>query len=380
MFENIQLPIILKSDTEYLDVLKETFETLTTELNTLANDNTILDTVKESTMENIELINDALESYFKGDVATAQKNIYSLLEKYKENKHIIVAPEQSYAFIDDHAFKKGYSIKKEELSFFRARIGSHLTNEDMGHIPLDKRSLVATQRFSIPGIPCLYLGTTSYACWLELNKPADHLFSVSHYSIKKPLKILDLAIPITTIINYLSYNSMMLTFDKDFFDIDITKEHIYDMLELIPLVIATSFVIKGSDKREFKIEYIISHLVMNNLTKLNIDGVAYLSKRFNHDYQAKPLGVILALPILSEVTSSESVDYNAPLNFAEFKMIPHDMKESFSDTYLNARQLPIDEIFPADPKNFVYLGNMPFEYKNSPFKLFDNCIKRVSKF
>ncbi len=28
-------------------------------------------------------------------------------------------------------------------------------------------------------LPCLYLGTTSYVCWLELGRPADHEFNVS---------------------------------------------------------------------------------------------------------------------------------------------------------------------------------------------------------
>lgn len=62
----------------------------------------------------------------------------------------------------------------------------------MLHIPFNKRELIKTQRFSISGVPCLYLGTTSYVCWLEMNKPRDSEFNVSSYKIPGQLKILNL--------------------------------------------------------------------------------------------------------------------------------------------------------------------------------------------
>ena len=34
-------------------------------------------------------------------------------------------------------------------------------------------------RFSIPGITSLYLGNTSYACWIEMGRSAEHDFNVS---------------------------------------------------------------------------------------------------------------------------------------------------------------------------------------------------------
>lgn len=80
--------------------------------------------------------------------------------------------------------------------------------------------MVSTQRFSIPGVPCLYLGTTSYVCWLEMDKPHDSEFNVY----------------------------------------------------------ATSFSIKNKE-RKFKSEYIVSQLIMQCLSELLIDGIAYASKK-----------------------------------------------------------------------------------------------------
>lgn len=366
MFENIQLPIILKSDTEYLDVLKETFETLTTELNTLANNNAILDTVKDSTIKNIESINSALSSYFMGDIATAQNEIYELLKKYENNEHLITTANRSYACTGIDAFKENKPVVLNQLSFYRARIGTHFCKEDMGYIPFKKRSLVATQRFSIPGIPCLYLGTSSYACWLELNKPADYLFSVSHYKIVQDLKILDLTMSLFSIEAF--PENQRISNLKDIFNENIPIESIEAIFELAPLIIATSFVVQNSDNRNFKIEYTISHLIMNNLTKLKIDGVAFLSKKFKSELFTYPLGVILAFPIFDEKRIQSNIEFNDPINFAEFKMIPSSETKSFSSTYWNSKPYNNDD-------NVLNLGNSTLKYRELPFHNFDNYVK-----
>ncbi len=64
----------------------------------------------------------------------------------------------------------------------------------MLHIPFCNRELVSTQRFSVPGVPCLYLGTTSYVCWLEMDKPQDNIFNVSAFELPENLNILNLVI------------------------------------------------------------------------------------------------------------------------------------------------------------------------------------------
>lgn len=111
----------------------------------------------------------------------------------------------------------------------------------MFHIPFNKRSKISTQRFSIPGVPCLYLAVTSYGVWLELNKPKNDNFFVSSYKIQKNLKILNLCIQQHLINGYSS--SIQSKQELDDFLV---------LMELFPLTIATSFTVKEKKEEEKK--------------------------------------------------------------------------------------------------------------------------------
>jgi hypothetical protein len=95
-------------------------------------------------------------------------------------------------------------------NFYRIRQGTNWSKrEDIFHIPYDKRTLIATQRYSIAGFPCLYLSNSVYTAWQELNRPkieglsfamltpkqtALHFIDMSLYNFKKRVeKSLDLA-------------------------------------------------------------------------------------------------------------------------------------------------------------------------------------------
>ena len=58
----------------------------------------------------------------------------------------------------------GINFSKSE-SLYRIRLESNATltkKEDLFHIPFQSRHLVKSQRFSIPGLPCLYLSNSIY--------------------------------------------------------------------------------------------------------------------------------------------------------------------------------------------------------------------------
>lgn len=60
--------------------------------------------------------------------------------------------------------------------YFRLRIepsSSILTRRDIFHLPLEKRHKIKAQRYSAPGLPCLYLGNSYFTCWNEMNRPSD---------------------------------------------------------------------------------------------------------------------------------------------------------------------------------------------------------------
>ena len=51
--------------------------------------------------------------------------------------------------------------------------------KDMLHLPLSMRRKTGNYRFSIPGIPSLYLGNSSCAYWIELGCPPEYKFNVA---------------------------------------------------------------------------------------------------------------------------------------------------------------------------------------------------------
>ena len=98
-------------------------------------------------------LDDLLNSYLNGNIIAAIKIAYHLLFKIK------------------------LSSIKSNTNFYRARdnnTGFLYTKEEMFHIPYELRHKVTNQRYSVSGLPCLYLGSSTYLCWEELERP-DYL-------------------------------------------------------------------------------------------------------------------------------------------------------------------------------------------------------------
>lgn len=66
-------------------------------------------------------------------------------------------------------------VQKDMLSLFRLRVSESKrdveSRNDIFHVPFEKRHNIGSYRYSIHGLPCLYLGTSLYTCWEEMNRP-----------------------------------------------------------------------------------------------------------------------------------------------------------------------------------------------------------------
>jgi hypothetical protein len=164
---------------------------------------------------------------------------------------------------------------------FRARecIGTIDKHEEIFHIPFNQRHLVKNQRYSIAGVPCLYLGSSTFVCWLEMGKPD---LNKLHFSCFLPVNnnritVLDLT---TSFALFLQNNSENL-------------EGV-ELREYIEAAIATWVITQAcSFKRRFKnanfnVEYIIPNLLLqwvkNN--KDQVDGIRYPSTHY--DFRPEP--------------------------------------------------------------------------------------------
>lgn len=162
-----------------------------------------------------------------------------------------------------------YSLPKG-VSLFRMRKmeTQHLLREtEMNHIPFNLRGLIKNQRFSLSGFPCLYLGSSTYLCWEELNRPDFGLANVAAFRNKRKLKLLDLRFP------------KELVEESDYYR----------------LILAICCSIKSSSPNDtFKSDYIIPQAILHSLIKYNhdvseehnnlrYDGIIYTSSHYWSD-------------------------------------------------------------------------------------------------
>lgn len=155
------------------------------------------------------------------------------------------------------------------------------SNEEMYHIPLNKRRIVSTQRYSFPGLPCLYACSSVYTCWAEIGRPSFDCFQVARLNsshLAKESKLLDLS-RIPQRIEELKA--------KNWF-----KEEDYFLYW--PLLAICSIKVKDENEA-FKPEYIFPQFLLEYIlvNKMNYIGIKYASikaglicnKQFKEDWR-----------------------------------------------------------------------------------------------
>lgn len=364
-----ELPFCVEKDNEYYETLKILFSKYSKfiknhQVPAVAN-------MYRKVRKTVSRINKALDLYYAGAIADSLKCIKSILNDIVSAGNDVRLIEKCYAF-------KGASIEppkscKEEYScwykyaagfspliFYRARIGTEKYDiKDMLHIPFDNRGIIQNKRFSINGLPCLYLASTTYGSWLEMGKPANDEFQVCAYILPKDLQILDLTIR-QDLINGLS----SMATNKEI-------KQALDYVEMFPLVIAISGVVKEKG-RTFKSEYIIPQLLMLACKEKKINGIAYLSTQSSDSF-SYPQAVNLAI-MMSKGKSDKywnrlnDVRITNPVCFAEFLMRP---KENESKENVKAF---VNALFHDDFSNTIKLADRPSTYTQTSFSGFDEYL------
>lgn len=151
-------------------------------------------------------------------------------------------------------------LQIRQLTLYRIRTGSFdKTNDgEMFHIPFDKRHLVTTQRYSIPGYPILYLAGSLFTAWCEMDKPKLDGLNYAGFRFKDSVFFIDLGYP---------YHST-------------TIWEWYSLFVMYPLLMACMVRVKNSSA-PFKPEYLMPQL----MTKLvrehgqHFAGIAYMSNK-----------------------------------------------------------------------------------------------------
>ena len=340
----IRLPIEIESDKEYIVSLESAFKNYYQWVKVLFSRNeglvSCLDNEeKKKLLSAIStdrgVISSCIKLYYKGDVAKASRRILSLLKrliKADTSRFLKSEIDNNYStrlvacYDEQKAPNVDYSPYLEpDLTFFRARTSYYTDYREMYHIPLNKRDIVGTERFSIPGMPCLYLGASSYDVWLEMGRPGYSNFNVSAFKLTNQGKKLQVLNLVTSLYHIAGINTIVFEKDKSKSNIDLLKL----LLRVYLLVIATSIRNKNPQGK-FRSDYIISHLIMMNLKDLKIDGIAYVSKRIDSSEEAValPLMVNFAFPAFEPSKGNkkygdicEKFFVTTPVNYEEFTSV-----------------------------------------------------------
>lgn len=241
---------------DYLDYFNKNIEPLTRNLGITFNQIHISEISTK-----IEVLNDGLlksiDKYLEGKPFEANKIFNTTLS------------EISYTKV------KFERTLPENKLFYRARVKSnkHYSKEDLFHIPFQKRTLVSTNRYSIPGIPALYLGENSYTCWEEFDRDnfKDLYFSV--YESTEKMNIIEI----------LRIEDFLNDIEKVTPDYPFKTMLILQFLVYFPISIACTLKVYNR-KGNFKPEYIIPQMLLEYIIQdEEIDGIKFPSTKINYD-------------------------------------------------------------------------------------------------
>lgn len=121
-----------------------------------------------------KIIRQILSAFLRGNQLDALQKTHKMMQSMKFEKMSLDAPM--------------YKCRENSKLF-------HFSKNEMFHIPYDKRNIVGNQRFSLSGLPCLYLGGSSYICWEELGRRDLNSANYCGYSLREDINMFDLLLP-----------------------------------------------------------------------------------------------------------------------------------------------------------------------------------------
>lgn len=215
-----------------------------------------IDDILTKYLEIMTLFN--VDDYILCRVNRFNKYINIILSEYCCGRHNLaydILKEALLACIDIEVFMKDMS-NNCVLYRGRKKKKKRYTKQEMFHIPFESRYIVSTQRYSFPGLPCLYLGSSSDVCVTELNENVSDLAiaRLIYHEKQQKNKILDLT-------------GLFFDYFSGAYETCIEK-----FLINLPLVLVCSTYInyKKEDAVKFKKEYIIPQLLLEYIINESI--------------------------------------------------------------------------------------------------------------
>ncbi|EAT8288388.1 hypothetical protein E9347_05200 [Salmonella enterica] len=239
--------------------------------------------------------------------------------------------------MNSHLYKMTRSLTKicnEKKPLFRVRSSNSILKDrkELFHIPFEDRHRVSAMRFSVSGLPCLYLGSSIFVCWQEMGKPDfDKLYISSFITDEETqdLRILNLGYTLTSIVRTKPLDRFFQWDDTDDKSSETDELDEYDDNEISnnpysstridtivskliawPLVLACNYS-KRHDYASFHQEYIIPNLLMQWISSdknKDISGISYRSTKILNQ-KNNGIGLNIIIPPKMETVPPDTIGH-----------------------------------------------------------------------
>ncbi len=223
-----------------------------------------------------------IEHYLKGHPAAAYQSLDESLVELGAHFDMLCPSADMSAFVNP-------------MYRFRTNIIDSVQANELFHIPFELRHIVASMRYSIPGLPALYLGGSTNVCWLELGKPDLKDVTVSRFE----------AFPNTNlkILNFGYRPERLAAWIRDapdeFRKLNSGTAVIGSFVACWPLIALCSVRRKHSNAK-FHAEYILPQLLLQWITNTRkFHGIRYFSTQCQEYYDDPKTSMNYVFPALS---------------------------------------------------------------------------------
>lgn len=173
------------------------------------------------------------------------------------------------------------SILPAKTRLYKARVAEsnyRFSKDEMFHIPYEKRNKIGNQRFSISGLPCLYLGSSSYICWEELGRVDFSTCNFCGFTNNTDIELYDFTLP-QSISNASEIKRICLILACS---LSAKREDLFKEEYMLPQCIFQALIIRRhyyrTDRKTFGIKYFSSHVLNGDADCFKID---FSDKKWN---------------------------------------------------------------------------------------------------
>lgn len=338
LIEKLKQKLNQRSDNVYQkeleDVLKILETTFQTKKNAVLNEDISVEwqCYGDELLSNVKILRNIIDHYLNGKICMCYNQINKWWKGSKRTPGVRA-----------RLLKTSYTTKGKK--YFRIRIKDDMEEfavKDLFHVPFEKRGKIGNERYSVPGFPCLYLGSSLYICWEEMGKPAlKDVVASSLQCTEDGIRLLDLRIQQTI---------------ED-------KTQLENYLVILPFIVACSISVRKKDRdNKFKEEYILPQLLLHSIIQTSdkdyrYDGIIYTSTKPNLFYDDASLIENLVIPVKKSAPSGHC--------------------STLSKWFRITQPLYLEREMMKNPTDFTLLYTERDEYEASIFGMAESFIRKI---